>query len=465
MKKAEIYYFTLTDEMPREDKLAWFENTQFKQIEFDKVLPDEKGNWLNLTDNDFESLMPLIDKDVKANKSEKAIFKLFSTGVLTARDECVYDFEISNLKNKVEYFFERYNNALLTMKINNNISEIGTEIKWSRNLKNYLTRGIDLRFEVKNIVRCLKRPFYMPYLYFDKGMNDEIGYFKKILQKDNKIIGINNGSDKFASIVSSYVFDFASLINAGGQTQCMPLYNFDETGNRHDNITDWALNEFKNYYENPEYRLKSVLQKIDIFHYVYAVLHNPEYRTKYELNLKRDFPRVPLYKDFWQWVNYGQQLMELHLNYETIEKYPLTRIDLNPPESPFKKGGGNTVPNFNKGGSKEHKNNSPFEKGARGILKAKLKADKIKGLILIDDKTHLSEIPELAWEYKLGNRSALEWILDQYKEKTPKDKIIAEQFNSYRFSDYKEFVIDLLMRVTMVSIETVKITNILIKLE
>ncbi len=427
MKKAEIYYFTLTDEMPREDKLAWFENTQFKQIEFDKVLPDEKGNWLNLTDNDFESLMPLIDKDVKANKSEKAIFKLFSTGVVTARDEWVYDFEISNLKNKVEYFFERYNNALLTMKINNNISEIGTEIKWSRNLKNYLTRGIDLRFEVKNIVRCLKRPFYMPYLYFDKGMNDEIGYFKKILQKDNKIIGINNGSDKFASIVSSYVFDFASLINAGGQTQCMPLYNFDETGNRHDNITDWALNEFKTHYENPEYRFKSVLQKIDIFHYVYAVLHNPEYRTKYELNLKRDFPRIPLYKNFWQWVNYGQQLINLHLNYETIEKYPLKRYEL---------------------------------ENAR-IPKAKLKADKIKGLILIDDKTHLSEIPELAWEYKLGNRSALEWILDQYKEKTPKDKIIAEQFNSYRFSDYKEFVIDLLMRVTTVSIETMKIIEMM----
>ncbi|MEY4767844.1 MAG: hypothetical protein RL637_483, partial [Pseudomonadota bacterium] len=85
--------------------------------------------------------------------------------------------------------------------------------------------------------------------------------------------------------------------------------------------------------------------------------------------------------------------------------------------------------------------------------------------IILDDNTILSEIPELAWEYKLGNRSALEWILDQYKEKTPKDKTIAEQFNSYRFSDYKEFVIDLLMRVTTVSIETVKITNILITLE
>ncbi|MEY4767535.1 MAG: hypothetical protein RL637_174, partial [Pseudomonadota bacterium] len=176
-----------------------------------------------------------------------------------------------------------------------------------------------------------------------------------------------------------------------------------------------------------EYRLKSVIQKIDIFHYVYAVLHNPHYRTKYELNLKRDFPRIPFYKNFWQWVNYGQQLMDLHLNYETIEKYPLKRIDLESAKTP----------------------------------KAKLKADKIKSLIILDDNTILSEIPELAWKYKLGNRSALEWILDQYKEKTPKDKTIAEQFNSYRFADYKEFVIDLLMRVTTVSIETVKIIQAL----
>jgi len=63
----------------------------------------------------------------------------------------------------------------------------------------------------------------------------------------------------------------------------------------------------------------------------------------------------------------------------------------------------------------------------------------------------------LLWAYTLGNRSALEWILDQYKEKRPSDPTIAEKFNTYRFADYKVKVIDLLRRVCTVSVETMKI--------
>ena len=89
--------------------------------------------------------------------------------------------------------------------------------------------------------------------------------------------------------------------------------------------------------------------------------------------------------------------------------------------------------------------------------KAKLKADKIKGIIQLDDNIQLSEIPLEAWDYKLGNRSALEWILDQYKEKKPRDTTIAEKFNHYRFADYKNQVIELLMRVCTVSVATMNI--------
>jgi predicted helicase len=119
--------------------------------------------------------------------------------------------------------------------------------------------------------------------------------------------------------------------------------------------------------------------------------------------------------------------MDLHLNYETAEHYPLKRQNLKVSKIP----------------------------------KAKLKADKEQGLIFIDDNTTLSEIPATAWDYKLGNRSALEWILDQYKEKKPTDNTIAEQFNNYRFADYKEQVIELLSRVCTVSVETVKIVELL----
>ena len=91
--------------------------------------------------------------------------------------------------------------------------------------------------------------------------------------------------------------------------------------------------------------------------------------------------------------------------------------------------------------------------------KTKLRADKINGAIEIDSHTILTGVPAIAWEYKLGNRSALEWILDQYKEKKPQDATIAERFNTYKFEDYKEQVIDLLIRVTNVSVKTMEIIN------
>lgn len=187
-------------------------------------------------------------------------------------------------------------------------------------------------------------------------------------------------------------------------TQCLPFYRYDERGNRHDNIT-----------------------KLSIFHYVYAVLHHPAYRQKYELNLKREFPRIPFYPDFWLWAAWGHRLMELRLNYETVEPYPLERVER-------------------------------AEIG-RQPSKAKLKADKTNHLIELDSHTTLAGIPPAAWEYKLGNRSALEWVLDRYKESTPKDPTIRDKFNTYRFHDYKEQVIDLLARVTTVSVETMKIVG------
>lgn len=167
------------------------------------------------------------------------------------------------------------------------------------------------------------------------------------------------------------------------------------------------------------------ITKEDIFHYVYGVLHDPAYRKKYELNLRREFPRIPFYDDFAQWAAWGEALLKLHLDFETVEPYLLTRTDLPNIKNP----------------------------------KAKLRADKVAGEIVLDTETTLSGVPVAAWDYKLGNRSALEWVLERYKERTPKDKTVAERFNSYRFADYKEDVITLLGRVCAVSIATVEITE------
>nr|MCU0526963.1 DUF559 domain-containing protein [Elainella sp. Prado103] len=191
------------------------------------------------------------------------------------------------------------------------------------------------------------------------------------------------------------------------------------------------------------------ITKLDIFHYTYAVLHHPAYRTKYELNLKREFPRLPFYADFHQWATWGKALMDLHLNYETIEPYGLRRVDVGRKKSardtPLQT---TLVPIDTPDPAKPIKRTTP---------KAKLKADKTEGTIILDTETTLEGVPAVAWDYKLGNRSALEWILDQYKEKKPKDPTIAKLFNTYKFADYKEHVIDLLQRVCTVSVRTMEI--------
>ena len=179
------------------------------------------------------------------------------------------------------------------------------------------------------------------------------------------------------------------------------------------------------------------ITKEDIFHYVYAVLHDPVYREKYAL--KREFPRIPFYPEFRQWAAWRKELMELHIGYETVEHWRLERIEADDP-SP--------------------QPSPPRGEGAfRQTPKPMLKADKENGRIVLDSRTTLAGIPPEAWDYKLGNRSALEWILDQYKEKKPKDPTIREKFNTYRFADYKEKVIGLLAPVTTGSVRTQALTQ------
>ncbi len=209
--------------------------------------------------------------------------------------------------------------------------------------------------------------------------------------------------------------------------QIVSRYRYGADGSRADNVTNWAVEQFSARYG----KRKPAVNKDRIFCYVYGVLHDPIYREKYSLNLKREFPRIPFYADFWRWAEWGERLMALHIGYETVEPWPLERIDA--PDGKSRKAG--LAP------------------------KTVLRADKDAGNIQVDSETQLTGVPPEAWTYRLGNRSALEWILDQYKEKTPKDPTIREKFNTYRFADHKEKAIDLLKRVTRVSVETMKIVE------
>ncbi|MDM8567994.1 N-6 DNA methylase [Thiotrichales bacterium HSG1] len=424
---CKIYYIHPCDiRATRDEKLEYLKSYSFGNIPFELITPDKNHNWLNIPDNDFDDLLPLANKETKLAKSqkdEKAVFKLFSLGVVTSRDEWVYDFNELNLIEKINFFYDfyqqeqiRWNNSDKNLPINDFVDRT---LKWTSELESHLVKNSVLEYNFNCLRQASYRPFVKKSLYFDKIIIHRLYQLPSIFSKSttsNKVIWVKIGKEwPFFVLIVDCIPD---LLPQGG-SQCLPLYRYDSEGNRIDNITDWGLNQFQNHYQD------QTITKQDIFHYTYAVLHNPAYRQKYQLNLKREFPRLPYYDNFQQWVAWGQKLMDQHINYETAKKYKLKRIDID-----------------------SNKTNKP-----------KLKADKEAGKIHLDQLTTLQGIPEIAWTYKLGNRSALEWILDQYKEKKPRDKTIAEKFNNYKFADYKEQVIELLQRVCTVSVETMEIVG------
>jgi predicted helicase len=442
----------------RNEKIEWLKTYSFDKIAFDHIIPDKNSNWINLSDNDFESLTSLIDKDVKSGKNENAVFRTFSLGIASHRDEWVYEFSKEVLIKKISFFCDVYTNTVFNIDYPNKKT-----IAWDRELDNYRRRHIEKKLEKDKIRKAMFRPFVSKFHYFDRHFNGMFYQWGNLISKnqENCFISVNkeNNTKGLFCLATNRIID----LHATGDSQCLPLYHFDEKGGRIINITDWGLSQFRERYEGDrdkvfsderervDFYTKSDAFKItkeDIFHYTYAVLHNPVYRKKYELNLKREFPRLPFYKNFRQWAAWGKALMDLHINYETVKPCALEQHNYEV-----------------KAEAKRQKEifskvEEPEEMFVRlPKVKVKLKADKAVGVIEIDELTFLTGVPPEAWEYKLGNRSALEWVLDQYKEKKPSDPTIAEKFNTYRFADYKTHVIDLLMRVCNVSVETMKIVK------
>ena len=472
-KPARVHYLRRPELETAEEKLGFLANHPMRELDFDEVQPDKTGNWVNLTNNDFETLLPLASKETKAAKTtagERAIFKLFSLGVVTNRDEWVYDERDENLSAKVHYLIEKYNADLLCHPTSEPAA-YGTGIKWTRAVKADLQKGIRYTFDHTATIEACYRPFVKRRLYFHQKLNEMQYQLPSIFgcgDLKNRCLVITDATAQkpWMACAVEQIPDL-HFVGAAAGTVCIPFQRVAQGEILADNITDWALKQFTAHYQavipakagiqSPEAasptpmkkpldsRLRGndgqmtgnirAITKEAIFHYCYAVLHNPVYREKYAQNLKREFPRIPLYgaslADFWRWAGWGEALMALHIGYETVAPFALTRTD------------------------------TPDAKArAAGMTpKALLRADPAAGSITLDSETTLRGIPPDAWAYKLGNRSALDWVLDQYKEKKPKDPTIREKFDTYRFADYKDKVIDLLARVTTVSVETMKVVD------
>ena len=436
--ECNIHYASRDDAEIARDKLAYLKATGLETVPFENITPDAKSNWLNQSNSDFGRLIPLADRQTKLAKSpdeEQAVFGLYSLGVVTNRDEWVYDFNPRNLEQKVRALINEYEEirSYYGGKVVEDTT-LGTTIKWTRDLKQQLRLNAPNLFDKTNINPSLYRPYTNKALYFSQNLN-EMQYqvpaiFPEGKSRENKVFCFlaPGGRREFAVLATDKVPSLALFIDG---TQCFPLYRYTGGGERVSNITQWGIDRINDHYRREwgkDFETLAGEEGItaeQIFAYTYAVLHDPAYRQEYAVDLLREFPRLPLYRDFHHWAEMGQWLLDLHIGFESAGAHPLER----------------------------------HEREDVDPTRAILRADKDKGTITLDERTTLSGVPEKAWEYWLGSRSALEWVLDQYKEKKPKDPTIREKFNNYRFSDHKEGVIDLLRRVCTVSVATMEIVD------
>jgi predicted helicase len=359
----------------------------------------------------------------KQARNHAALFQLLSNGLQTKRDEWNFDFNRNTLVKKANLLVSAYEEA---RRDPNNESK--SAIKWDADLDRHRRNGIPKAFEDSYVQEVMFRPFVPKWAFLDPHFNSRMFQLRSMFRvgETNPTLSfLSIGSEnELAALAVDRPFDLGMMKKGnGGTNQGVGRYRYNKEGNRVDNVTDWALKQFEDRYGKAP-----SITKDGIFAYVYAVLNDPVYRETYARNLKRDIPRIPLYPDFQRWRDWGQALLDLHIGYEAARPTPLIRTD------------------------------TPDPKRAEGASPAvKLKSDPDNGIIVLDADTQLSGVPPRAWDYRLGNRSAIDWVLDQHKEKTPRDPTIREKFNTYRFADYKESVIDLLGRVVTVSLATVDI--------
>ena len=441
-----IYYNNETELQSKAQTFDFLNKHQnFNEITWQEIQPDANHIWLTegLHAN-FNGLIPMGAKEAKKQKgtsetTEGVIFKNFSLGVSTNRDYWVYNFNHDLLRDNVQRMIDTYNAEVDRWmrlvppkpKVDDFVLSDATKIKWSSGLKKKLESGKTTRLSIEKVRESLYRPFTKLNLYFDPRMTtDRASVFPSILpiretENDNQVICVGGyGRKEFAVLMSRLI---PNLNLYGDPQQSFPFYTYSKDGKiRRENITDWALDAFQNHYGDNN------ISKWDIFYYIYGILYHPNYREKYQEDLKHNLPGIPFTEDaedFWEFAKAGKQLADLHVNYESVPKYE-----------------GLTL-----------KENSDRQLNWR-VEKMKLSEEKRQ--IQYNDFLTIEDIPAKVFDYKLGGWSALKWIVNQYEIKVDKDK--GNVKGSYivrdpNREDEQEYIVDLIARIITVSLETVKI--------
>ncbi|GHR22708.1 hypothetical protein VN1249_14080 [Helicobacter pylori] len=440
VKNSAIHYYDIGDYLKREAKLnllANFENLD--SVPFEKITPNEKGDWINQRDDAFEKLIPLKrDKKLK----NPSVFDINSMGVASGRDPWVYNFSKDALMCSVQKCIDTYNadlkrfnarfreafkqrtakdkgikSADLYKHLNNKeITTDKTKISWTDGLKNHLLKNQKLQESHKDRIRlALYRPFNKQWLYWDKTWIKRQSQLPKIFpDKDAQNVVMNTGAGNgknFSALVSDCISSHDLILH----NQAYPLYYYDDLGNRHYAISGYALNLFRRHYKD------NAITEEEIFYYIYAIFHHKGYLEKYKNSLAKEDPRIALSDDFKELSMLGKELAKLHLNYESGEMH--TSVEYNLLENAGMEGYYD-VETMKKIGDRIHYNNH----------------------------ITITKIPKKAFDYVINGKSAIDWVIERYKKTTDKESLIENNPNDYTGGQY---VLELLLRVIQLSEKSV----------
>ncbi|MFP6281210.1 type ISP restriction/modification enzyme [Helicobacter pylori] len=429
-----IFYYEVGDYLKREAKLhllAGFEILE--SVPFEKITPNDKGDWINQRNDDFEKLIPLKrDKKLK----NPSIFDINSNGVASGRDLWVYNFSPNALKQSVQTCIDTYNADLKRFNerfreafkqrtkgvkpadrykhLNDKeITTDKTKIAWTDGLKNKFIKNKNLQESHEKCMRlALYRPFNKQWLYWDKDWIHRQGEFSKIFpDKSAQNVVINTTIRNFSALIGDAIPDRHFI----GDAIAYPLYYYDDSGNRYNAISGYALNLFRRHYGD-----NSITEE-EIFYYIYAILHHKGYLEKYKNSLAKEAPRVALSDDFKELSTLGKQLAELHLNYESGEMHTSVKYT--------------TLMN------------AEIE-GYYDVDKMTKKGD----CILYNKNIAITKIPQKAFEYVVNGKSAIDWVIERYQKTMDEESLIENNPNDYAGGQY---VFELLCRVIKLSEKSV----------
>ena len=433
---ATIYYRDIGDYLSREAKLEILADSSLAATEWGTIVPNEHGDWINQRSAGFQDLFPLY--------GEGGIFNRNIPGIVTGRDPWCYNFSESKTVRNSEAMVAFYNSQV-------NVAEPDTDpakFSWTGDLLRKARSGVVLAYEPERVFTGVFRPFCKQSVYFERNFNERgVRQYPVYPAKDADNLGIAVSEKSRNSLISCLMTDVLpnySLL--GGTSQYLPRWTYRERNllskdpaehyDRVSNISAAALAKFRRHYADDS------ISEDDLFYYAYGVLHHQGYRKQYAADLSRQAARIPLAgtaDGFRKFALAGQALADLHLNYETAEPYALTET--------WAAGANPEGPDFYRV--------SKMRLGKRG------KSDD-RSVIIYNGNITLSGIPEEAWEYRIGQYPALRWLLERYQVKTDKDSGIVNDPNDWRLEQGDPcYIVDLVKRVTTVSVKTMEIVRLL----